>query len=103
MVKITHRCRITWLNFFTFSFTIYNSGLFSDVLNYVLRNSKSSNISQLSAGEGGDEVKSKPFKRKKLSVPHRDSEGSTDIATVCVQCFKFLKALAKDYTEVQER
>ena len=66
--------------------------------------SKSSNISQLSAaGEGGDGVRSKPSRRKKISAPHRDSEGSTDIATVCVECFKFLKALAKDYTEVQER
>ena len=102
MVKITHRCRIAWLNFSLFHL-LYDAGLFSDVLNYVLRMSKSSNISQLSAGEGGDEVKSKPFRRKKVSVPHRDSEGSTDIATVCVECFKFLKALAKDYTEVQER
>ena len=62
--------------------------------------SKSSNISQLSAGEGGDGMKSKPSRRKKASVLHRDSEGSTDIAMVCVECFRFLKALAK---EVQER
>ena len=66
--------------------------------------SKSSNISQLSAaGEGGDRMKSKPSRRKKASVLQRDSEGSTDIAMVCVECFKFLKALAKDCTEVQER
>jgi hypothetical protein len=72
--------------------------------------SKNSNISQQSNSaegeweeEGGERVKSKPSKRKKTSVPHRESEDSTDIATVCVECFKFLKALAKDYTEVQER
>ena len=69
--------------------------------------SKSSNISQqLSLAEeegGGDGIKTKPSRRKKASLPHTDSENSSDIATVCVECFKFLKALAKDYTEVQER
>ena len=65
--------------------------------------SKSSNITQSTAVEGGDGVKAKPSSRKKTSVPHRDIEESTDIGTVCVECFKFLKALAKDYTEVQER
>ena len=65
--------------------------------------SKSSNISQSSSAEGSDGVKSKTTGRKKTSVAHRDSEQSTDIGTVCVECFKFLRALAKDYTEVQER
>ena len=68
--------------------------------------SKSSNISQqlsLAEVEGGDGIKTKPSRRKKGSLAHTDSENSSDIATVCVECFKFLKALAKDYTEVQER
>ena len=85
---------------------IYNAGLFSDVLNYVLRMSKSSMISQLASsaeeeGEGGERVTSKSSRRKKTSAPH--SEDSTDVGTVCVECFRFLKALAKDYTDVQER
>ena len=76
------------------------------MLNYVLRISKSSVLSQQQlspAEEGGDGVKAKPSRRKKTSAPQRDSEDRTDVATVCVECFKFLKALAKDYTEVQER
>ena len=28
---------------------------------------------------------------------------NADIESVCVECFKFLKALAKDYFQVQER
>jgi hypothetical protein len=99
------------LLFYSLMYYMYitDAGLFSDVLNYVLRMSKNSNISQQSNSaegegeeEGGERVKTKPSKRKKTSVPHR-REDSTDIATVCVECFKFLKALAKDYTEVQER
>lgn len=71
--------------------------------------SKNSIISQLASsaegeeGEGGERVKTKPSRRKKTSVLHRENEDSTDIATVCIECFKFLKALAKDYTDVQER
>lgn len=87
---------------------IYNAGLFSDVLNYVLRMSKSSMISQLASsvkeeeeGEGEERIKTKSSRRKKTLAPH--SEDSTDVGTVCVECFRFLKALAKDYTDVQER
>ena len=70
--------------------------------------SKSSIISQQASsaeeeGEGGERVKTKSSRRKKTSAPHRESEDSTDVGTVCVECFKFLKALAKDYTDVQER
>ena len=34
-----------------------------------------------------------------------DSEDDcgVDVETVCVECFKFLKALAKDYLEIQTR
>ena len=80
------------------------TGLFSDVLNYVLRISKSSNISQASTVEAGDGVKSKSTtKRKKTPVAQMEGEDSSDVGTVCVECFKFLKALAMDYVDVQER
>ena len=75
----------------------------------MLHMSKSSNISQQASsaeekeGEGVERVKTKPLRRKKTSVSHRESEDRTDIAAVCVESFKFLKALAKDYTDVQER
>ena len=74
-------------------------------MNYVLRTSKSSVISQLAVPEGdSDGVRRKATTRKRKSaVSQVDGEDSTDIGTVCVECFKFLKALAKDYTDVQER
>ena len=32
-----------------------------------------------------------------------DHGGSATVEIVCMECFKFLKALAKDFFEVQER
>ena len=87
-------------------------GLFSDVLNYVLRISKDSPLTPVSsdtdsdqgvAGEEEVKVKQRSFIRQKKTVVCRDDDDRTDVGMVCVECFKFLKALAKDYSEVQER
>lgn len=51
-----------------------------------------------------EEVKSKQASsRRKKTVRHGDGDDSTDVGTVCVECFRFLKALAKDYVEAQQR
>ena len=86
-------------------FILLHAGLFSDVLNYVLHMSKSSAISQMAVSEeGSDGVRKKATTRKRKSaVSQSEGEESTDIGTVCVECFKFLKALAKDYIDVKER
>ena len=90
-------------------------GLFSDVLNYVLRMSKDSSLTPVSsdadseegAMEGAvkDEVKMKQrsFIRQRKTVISDDRNDRTDVEMVCIECFKFLKALAKEYSEVQER
>ena len=49
------------------------------------------------------EVKSKQRSGRQATTGYSDDEDSTDVETVCVECFKFLKALAKDYVEVQQR
>ena len=90
-------------------------GLFSDVLNYVLRISKDSPLTPVSSdadseegvvmGTGGEEVKVKQrsFIRRKKTVYRGDDADRTDVGMVCIECFKFLKALAKEHFEVQER
>ena len=32
-----------------------------------------------------------------------EDDSGVDVETVCVECFKFLRALAKDYFEIQTR
>ena len=90
-------------------------GVFSDILNYVLRMSKDSPLIPVSSdadskegvgiGAGGEEVnvKQRSFIRQKKTVYHGDDDDRTDVGMVCIECFKFLKALAKNYTEVQKR
>ena len=41
--------------------------------------------------------------RKQRTLSEVDDHDNADIESVCVECFKFLKALAKDYFQVQER
>ena len=56
--------------------------------------------------EDGGEVKAKPpsvLRRKRTTKFSSGDENSTDIRMVCIECFRFLKALANDYVEVQER
>lgn len=54
-------------------------------------------VGLVSSGVDPEEVKT-----KKKHKGH-DSRVSTDLEPLCVECFKFLKALAKNYVEVQER
>ena len=61
-----------------------------------------------SAGPGEEDVMSKQgsaIVRQKALCDGTDSEDNSGIddETVCVECFKFLKALAKDYFEIQAR
>ena len=48
-------------------------------------------------------------KRQGATIRHQrtlsecDDHDNVDIESVCVECFKFLKAIAKDYSQVQER
>ena len=53
-----------------------------------------------------DSVKTKgpmaAIKRQRSYSESIDSD-SASVETVCMECFKFLKALAKDFFEVQER
>lgn len=42
------------------------------------------------------------FKRQRSFSDLIDSDSAT-VETLCMECFKFLKALAKDFFEVQER
>ena len=85
------------------------AGIFSDVLNYVLRISKLSSLSSTSFADAADETEVKPKDgskhglRRRIAVHSDDDEERNDIATVCVECFTFLKTLARDYKEVQER
>ena len=61
----------------------------------------------VSGDADGTEVKAKPSSvlRRKRTVmsDHDNGDDRTDVGMVCVQCFRFLKALANDYVEVQER
>lgn len=94
---------------------LFHIGLFSDILNYVLRISKESPLTPVSSDAdsekgvvmeaGGDKVKvkQKSFIRRKKTIVRAYNGGRTDVGMVCVECFKFLKALAKGYSEVQER
>ena len=41
--------------------------------------------------------------RQKALCDGTEDDGGADVETVCVECFKFLKALAKDYFEIQIR
>ena len=70
--------------------------MFSDVLNYVLRIScsKHDTFKVTRADSGEEDVKSK---QGSAIVQQRIVE------SVCVECFKFLKALAKDHFEIQTR
>ena len=57
-------------------------------------------------GETDGEVKAKPpsvLRRKGTTKFAGGDENRTDIGMVCIECFRFLKALANDYVEVQER
>ena len=56
-------------------------------------------------GVGGEEVKVKQrsFIRRKKTVVRGDDDDCTDVGMVCIQCFRLLKALAKNYPAVQER
>ena len=76
----------------------------------MLRISKASPLTLVTSdpdrdGGDGEEVRLKPMShsRHKKVVIHGDDDSRTDVEKVCVECFKFLKALAKDYSEVQER
>ena len=83
---------------------IFLIGLFSSVLSYVLQISKRDTLSLMCAKE--DSVKTKgpmaAIKRQRSYSESIDSD-SASVETVCMECFKFLKALAKDFFEVQER
>jgi hypothetical protein len=88
----------------------YHLGVFSNVLNYVLRISCSKhdtlNISSTAPGE--DDGMSKQgygsaIVRQKAVGGGTEDDSGADLETVCVECFKFLKALAKDYFEIQMR
>ena len=87
---------------------ILYTGVFSDVLDYVLRISKNTVALQhlMNGNSEEDEVKVKPESvtaRRKRSLALLEDPESNNIGIVCVECFKFLKALAKDHVEVQER
>lgn len=97
----------------TLSQQLYNNtvidcvGLFSDILGYVLRISKVSALTSLPDDSEDSEVKSKQgsaLRRKKAVLSTSDDAADkNNVAAVCVECFKFLKAVAKDFVEVQTR
>ena len=65
-----------------------------------------STVEAVSGETDGDEVKAKPPSvRQKGTIKFATGEDDnrTDIEMVCMECFRFLKALANDYIEVQER
>ena len=86
-----------------------HAGLFSDVLNYVLRISKVATTTScsetVSVDADGTKLKAKPLSvlRRKKVIFQGTEDDCTDVGMVCVQCFNFLKALAKDNREIQER
>lgn len=60
----------------------------------------------MTSADPGEEVKSKQGFTMVGQNPVDDASGEDSITlveAVCVKCFEFLKALAKDYFEVQTR
>ena len=67
--------------------------------------SKIDTLSLMCAKEDDDKAKRQVAvlrQRTRSEVDESDS-ASTSIEAVCTACFKFLKALAKDFFEVQQR
>ena len=92
---------ITWLLICFYT----RIGLFSSVLSYVLKISKLDTLSLMCAREDNEKTKRQAAiirQRSALSELEDHSENAT-IEAVSIECFKFLKALAKDFFEVQER
>lgn len=86
-----------------FCINVLYEGVFSDVLNYVLRIGKNNNLKLMHPV--GEEIKSRPVATttSRLRAVHFEDEDNVDVEAVCVECFRFLKALAKEYLEVQSR
>ena len=77
--------------------------MFSDVLNYVLRISKLDTL-KLRDEDAESNIGSRATISRQITLLQDNDDGdSEDVETVCVECFTFLKALAKDYLEVQTR
>jgi hypothetical protein len=88
----------------------YHLGVFSDVLNYVLRISCSKHdtlkVARTAPGEDDGMSKQGPgsaIVQQKGFGSGTEDDSDADLETVCLECFKFLKALAKDYFEIQMR
>ena len=79
------------------------TGLFSSVLSYVLQSSKVDTLSLMCAKEGGEKAKRQAAIIRQRTVSEWDDSDHASIEAVCMECFKFLKALAKDFYEVQVR
>ena len=77
--------------------------MFSDVLNYVLRISKLDTL-KLRDEDAESKIGSRATISRQITLLQDNDDGdSEDVEAVCVECFTFLKALAKDYLEVQTR
>lgn len=79
------------------------TGLFSSVLSYVLKISKVDTLSLMCAKEDGEKTKRQAAIIRQRTISEWDDSDKASIEAVCIECFKFLKALAKDFCEVQER
>ena len=79
-------------------------GLFSSILKYVLQISKLDTLGLMCAKEDDQQAKRQVaiIRQRTVSDLHDHSDNAT-IEAVCMECFKFLKALAKDFFDVQER
>ena len=72
----------------------------SDILNYVICVSKNASMTMGSEARGLDRSAAS---RKKTLRGAATMPGVSDTASVFVECFKFLKALARNNLEVQMR
>ena len=78
-------------------------GVFFDVLNYVLRIGKNDNLKLMHPEEEKIKSRHTPTTSSRLRAVRFEDEDDVDVEAVCVECFRFLKALAKEYPEVQSR
>lgn len=65
--------------------------------------SKVDTLSLMCAKEDGEKTKRQAAIIRQRTVSEWDDSDKASIEAVCIECFKFLKALAKDFCEVQER
>ena len=96
---------VNFINYFHSRFHYYHyQGVFSDVLNYVLRISCSKhNALKVTSADTEEDVKLQESVTMIQQKALQGGDSNISVETVCVECFNFLKALAKDYFEIKMR